>query len=77
MTHAPSPTSPTKRLRFRVQARGQLVEVDMTHEATTYRLLAGRGILVRHFGDVVRLTLSTPVRRPAAPASGQDLPRAA
>ena len=66
-----------ERLRFRVQARGQLVEVDMTHEATTYRLLEGRGILVRHFGDVVRLTPSTPVRRPAAPAIGQDLPRAA
>jgi alpha,alpha-trehalose phosphorylase len=66
-----------ERLRFRVQARGQLVEVDMTHEATTYRLLDGRGILVRHFGDVVRLTPSTPVRRPAASAIGQDLPRAA
>ena len=57
----------------------------MTHEATTYRLLDGRGILIRHFGDVVRLTLSTPVRRPAAPAiiqaslmppEGTDQPRA-
>jgi alpha,alpha-trehalose phosphorylase len=64
-----------ERLRFRVQARGQLVEVDMTQEATTYRLLEGRGILVRHFGDVVRLTPATPVRRPTAPL--QVLPRAA
>ena len=75
----PTRDSPSEweRLRFRVQARGQLVEVAMTHEATTYRLLEGRGILVRHFGDVVRLTPSTPVLRPAAPASVQDLPRAA
>ena len=28
------------------QVRGQLVEVDMTHAATTYRLIEGRGILV-------------------------------
>ena len=49
----------------------------MTHEATTYRLLDGRGILVRHFGEVVRLTPCTPVRRPAAPAPVQDLAHAA
>ena len=30
-----------ERLRFRVQMRGQLVEVDMTPAATTYRLLDG------------------------------------
>ena len=73
------PRLPTEwqRLRFRVEARGQLVEVDMTHEATTYRLLEGRGILVRHFGDVLRLTPSTPVRRPAGPAIVRDLPHAA
>jgi alpha,alpha-trehalose phosphorylase len=69
------------RLRFRVRVRGQLVEVDMTPEATTYRLLEGRGILIEHFGEPLRLGPGEPVRRPpprvsAAPAL-EDLPRAA
>jgi alpha,alpha-trehalose phosphorylase len=51
------------RLRFRVQVRGQLVEVDMTHEATTYRLLEGRGILIEHFGESLRLAPGEPVSR--------------
>ena len=53
-----SPRLPAEweRLRFRVQVRGQVVEVDMTHEATTYRLLEGRGILVAHFGEPLRLS---------------------
>jgi alpha,alpha-trehalose phosphorylase len=69
------------RLRFRVQVRGQLVEVDMTHEATTYRLLDGGGILVEHFGEPLRLSAGEPVRRPvrrvSAAPSLEDLPRAA
>ena len=43
------------RLRFRVQIRGQLVEVDMTHDGTEYRLLEGPGLLIEHFGEKVRL----------------------
>jgi alpha,alpha-trehalose phosphorylase len=43
------------RLRFRVQVRGQLVEVDMTHDGTEYRLLQGPGLLIEHFGEKVRL----------------------
>jgi alpha,alpha-trehalose phosphorylase len=50
-----------ERLRFRVQVRGQLVEVDMTRDATTYRLVDGTGLLVQHFGEVVRLTPGQPV----------------
>ena len=53
-----------ERLRFRVQVRGQLVEVDMTHEATTYRLLEGSGLLIGHFGEALRLNQGEPVRRP-------------
>ena len=49
------------RLRFRVQVRGQVVEVDMTHEATTYRLVDGRGIQVGHFDERVRLLPGAPV----------------
>jgi alpha,alpha-trehalose phosphorylase len=69
------------RLRFRVEVRGQLVEVDMTPEATTYRLLEGRGILIEHFGEPLRLDAGEPVRRPAPPVSAgpalESLPRAA
>ena len=34
----------------------------MTREATTYRLVEGRGIPVEHFGERVRLTPGEPVR---------------
>jgi alpha,alpha-trehalose phosphorylase len=51
------------RLRFRVQVRGQLVEVDMTQAATTYRLIEGRGLVVGHFDERLRLLPGEPVRR--------------
>ncbi|HEX6582460.1 MAG TPA: glycosyl hydrolase family 65 protein [Thermoleophilaceae bacterium] len=54
------------RLRFRVQVRGQTIEVDMSHEETTYRLLEGRGLLIKHGGEQLRLTPDTPLSRPAA-----------
>jgi alpha,alpha-trehalose phosphorylase len=61
------------RLRFRVQVRGQLVEVEMTHEATTYRLVEGRGLMVHHFDEPLRLVPGAPVSR----ARPSELPRAA
>jgi alpha,alpha-trehalose phosphorylase len=69
------------RLRFRVQVREQLVEVDMTHAATTYRLLEGHSLQIEHFGEQLRLTRGGPLTlpAPASPAAGepQHLPRAA
>jgi hypothetical protein len=44
--------------------REQLIEVDMTHEGATYRLIEGRGILIRHFGEPLRLAPGEPVARP-------------
>jgi alpha,alpha-trehalose phosphorylase len=55
-----------KGLCFRIAVRGQLIEVDMTHEATTYRLLEGRGIMVEHCGEEFRLRPDAAVRRPAS-----------
>jgi alpha,alpha-trehalose phosphorylase len=55
------------RLSFRVQVRGQRIEVDMTHEETTYRLLEGNGLPVEHFGELFRLAPGEPVVRPATP----------
>jgi alpha,alpha-trehalose phosphorylase len=69
------------RLRFRIRVRGQLIEVDMTHAATTYRLLEGRGITIRHFAEDIRLEPGKPCRRPAQAGCPrldvQDLPKAA
>jgi trehalose/maltose hydrolase-like predicted phosphorylase len=77
------PRLPTgwSRLRFRVQVREQLVEVDITPAATTYRLLEGHSLQIEHFGEQLRLTPGEPLTLPA-PASRpgdrpQDLPRAA
>lgn len=39
-----------RRLRFRIEVRGQLIVVDKTPEATAYRLLEGRGLPIEHFG---------------------------
>ena len=70
-----SPRLPAQwtRLRFRVQVRGQLVEVDMTPYGTTYELLEGRGLPVQHFGEQLRILPGRPVYRPAA----FELPEAA
>jgi alpha,alpha-trehalose phosphorylase len=42
-------------LRFRVQIRGQLIEVEITHEGTSYRLLEGRGLLIYEGEREIRL----------------------
>ena len=78
-----SPRLPAEweRLRFRIQVREQLVEVDMTHAATTYRLLEGHSLPIRHFDEQLRLTGAAPLSRPAVPDAARaeldDLPRAA
>jgi alpha,alpha-trehalose phosphorylase len=70
-----------ERLRFKVQIRGQLIEVDMSHRHTAYRLLEGSGLMIRDRGEDLRLSPGVPVVRPvvAEPAGGDvtELPRAA
>jgi alpha,alpha-trehalose phosphorylase len=44
------------RLRFRVQVRGQLIEVDMTPDGTDYTLIEGRGLLIFEGDTPIRLT---------------------
>jgi alpha,alpha-trehalose phosphorylase len=43
------------RLRFRVQVRGQVIEVDITPDGTDYRLVEGRGLLIFEDGVPIRL----------------------
>jgi alpha,alpha-trehalose phosphorylase len=57
------------RLCFRIQVRGQLIEVDMTPAATAYRLIEGRGIMIEVSGEPVRLTPGADVVRPAIPGT--------
>ena len=64
------------RLRFRVQVREQLVEVDITHAATTYRLLEGHGLPIQHFGEQLRLTPVAPLSRPTPRKEPEGLPSA-
>jgi alpha,alpha-trehalose phosphorylase len=66
-------------LRFRVGVRGQVVEVDMTHAATTYRLLEGSGLMIEHRGAPLRLRPGVPALCPErdAPEEPRALPGAA
>ena len=51
------------RMRFRVEVRSQLIEVDMWPGETTYRLVEGRGLLIEHRGEQLRLKPGEPVSR--------------
>ena len=48
------------------KVRGQTIEVDISHEETTYRLLEGRGLLIVHGDEQLRLTPDAPLSRHAA-----------
>ena len=59
------PRLPTEwtRMRCRVEVRGQLIEVDMWPGETTYRRVEGRGLLIEHRGEQLRLKPGEPVSR--------------
>ena len=77
VSFAPRLPATWERLRFRVQVRGQVVEVDITPAGTTYTLVWGEALPIRHFGDDVRLVRGAPVTL-GGPADGEpDLPIAA
>jgi alpha,alpha-trehalose phosphorylase len=50
------------RLRFRLEVRGQVLEVDMNPRGTTVTLLEGNGLMVELYGADQRLTPGHPVR---------------
>ena len=64
-------------LRFQIEVRGQRIEVDMKHAATTYRLLEGAGLMIEHFGEPVRLRPGVPVLMPVVADEEAALPEAA
>ena len=62
------------RLQFRLIVRGRFLEVDMTHDATTYRLLEGDGLRVVSDGEahLLRQGAAATVAHPTA-AQDADL----
>jgi alpha,alpha-trehalose phosphorylase len=64
-------------LRFRIEVRGQRIEVDMRPTATTYRLLEGAGLMIEHCGETVPLRPGVPVLMPVVGDEPEALPEAA
>jgi alpha,alpha-trehalose phosphorylase len=50
----------TKRLRFSLITRGQVLELDITHESVTYLLKSGPGLTIRHLGKEIQLSEGEP-----------------
>jgi len=50
-----------ERLRFPLQVRGQVLEVDITSENITYSLRHGEGLRLRHYDEEIQLSEDEPV----------------
>jgi alpha,alpha-trehalose phosphorylase len=57
----PKVTKQMERLRFPLTIRGQILEVDITHETVTYSLREGEGLSIEHNGEEVKLSRGMPV----------------
>jgi len=49
-------------LRFRLTIRGQRLEVHADHDGTTYTLMAGSGLVLRHEDEEFRISPDAPIR---------------
>ncbi|WP_346728755.1 glycoside hydrolase family 65 protein [Leucobacter manosquensis] len=76
-----SPRLPARlsRLSFAVRLHGSVIELDITPDATTYRLREGPPLRIRHFGDEAHLEPGRDVRLPtpdhSAPGDAPASPR--
>jgi alpha,alpha-trehalose phosphorylase len=48
------------RIRFPLTVRGQRIEVDMKSDCTTYTLLKGDSLIIRHRDEEIRLSPDNP-----------------
>lgn len=74
------------RIAFKLQVRGSVLHMEITHEKVSYTLLEGEPLDVKHEGEHLTVTVGTPVERPLAelpdpgpveqPAGRAPLPRA-
>ena len=53
------------RIRFRLQVRGQRLDVALDHAGTSYTLLDGGALTIRHEGEELSLTPGEALHRPA------------
>ncbi|MFE9470810.1 glycoside hydrolase family 65 protein [Streptomyces griseofuscus] len=63
------------RLAFHVQFRGSRLRVEIDADKTTYELLDGPPLDLRHHGDAVTVTMSEPAVRPVPPGPRRALPQ--
>ncbi|MDQ7878456.1 glycosyl hydrolase family 65 protein [Microbacterium sp. QXD-8] len=66
---APRLEAPLTRLAFGIRVGGCVLRVDVGMDATTYTLVDGRTLRIRHFGDDVDLEPGSPVRLATPPRS--------
>ncbi|MEU6466453.1 glycosyl hydrolase family 65 protein [Streptomyces sp. NPDC046976] len=62
------------RLAFHVQFRGRRLRVEIDADKTTYELLDGPPLDLRHHGDAVTVTMSEPAVRAVPPSVRRTLP---
>ncbi|MFY4723154.1 glycoside hydrolase family 65 protein [Streptomyces sp. LaBMicrA B280] len=62
------------RLAFHVQFRGRRLRVEIDADKTTYELLDGPPLELRHHGDAVTVTMSEPAVRAVPPGPRRALP---
>ncbi|MFF7404494.1 MULTISPECIES: glycoside hydrolase family 65 protein [Streptomyces] len=62
------------RLAFHVQFRGRRLRVEIDADKTTYELLDGPPLDLRHHGDAVTVTMSEPAVRAVPPGPRRALP---
>jgi alpha,alpha-trehalose phosphorylase len=60
----PRPSEGLDRLRFPLTLRGQILDVDITQESATYSLREGKGLVIWHEDEKIRITPGIPVTMP-------------
>ncbi|MGH3867091.1 MAG: glycosyl hydrolase family 65 protein [Pseudonocardiaceae bacterium] len=60
------------RIAFRLRWRGQRLRVEITPGQAEYQLLDGAGLTLRHHGQLITLTMGSPVIQPTPPAPPTD-----
>jgi alpha,alpha-trehalose phosphorylase len=63
------------RLRFRVRFRRRRLMVEVTHQQTTYSLLAGSPLTITHHGELATVTTEKPLVLPIPDPPTRDAPR--
>ncbi|WP_020500326.1 glycoside hydrolase family 65 protein [Sciscionella marina] len=74
LSFAPRLPSALERLTFRLRMRDSLVEVQITPDWATYRLLSGEPLELAHYGDPILVTPDEAVSKQVPPLPGSARP---